>query len=128
MSFIYKIHCLDVLLDGSVQGRGVGTHDGGDLLAVLVEGKGGHGGDANLLGDSRGLIDVTSVELSVGEGLGELVKGGGNHLAGSAPGSVEVDDGELVGLDGVLEVGDGGDLGNGHSVLCGVELSCVTCE
>lgn len=126
---VYSSHlsaCLDVLLDGSVESRGVGSHDGGDLLAVLVESKGGHGGDANLLGNGRGLVNVTSVERSLGERLGELVKGGGNHLAGSAPGGVEVDDGELLRLDSGLELREGSKLLDGHFVWCGVEKSGVT--
>lgn len=61
----------EVLLDGSLKGLGVGADDLTDLLAALEEQEGGHGTDAELLGDVGDLVDVELVELGVGVGLGE---------------------------------------------------------
>lgn len=62
---------LKVLLDGSLEGLGVGTDDLGDLLAVLEQDKGGHGADAEFLSDIGDLVDVNLVEAGVGVGVGE---------------------------------------------------------
>lgn len=61
----------EVLLDGSLKGLGVGADDLTDLVAALEEQEGGHGTDAELLGDVGDLVDVELVELGVGVGLGE---------------------------------------------------------
>jgi len=58
--------CLHVLLDRGLEGGGVGTDDGGDLLAVLEEHEGGHGTDAQLLGDLGELVNVNLVETGAG--------------------------------------------------------------
>jgi hypothetical protein len=55
-----------VLLDGSLEGRGVGTNNGSDLLAILEEHESGHGADAQLLGNLGQLVDVNLVEASAG--------------------------------------------------------------
>ena len=65
----------EVLLDGSLEGLGVGTDDLADLLAALEEQEGGHGADAELLGDIGDLVHVELVELGVGVGLGEPKQG-----------------------------------------------------
>ena len=57
---------LHVLLDGGLEGSGVGTDNGSDLLAVLEEHEGGHGTDAQLLGDLGKLVDVDLVEAGAG--------------------------------------------------------------
>lgn len=61
----------EVLLDGSLEGLGVGANDLTDLLTALEEQEGGHGADAELLGDVGNLVDVELVELGVGVVLGE---------------------------------------------------------
>jgi hypothetical protein len=61
-----RIASLDVLLDGSLEGRGVGTNNGSDLLAVLEEHESGHGADAELLGNLGQLVDVNLVETGAG--------------------------------------------------------------
>jgi hypothetical protein len=61
-----RIASLDVLLDGSLEGRGVGTNNGSDLLAILEEHESGHGADAQLLGNLGQLVDVNLVEASAG--------------------------------------------------------------
>jgi len=65
-SLIMERRCLHVLLDGGLEGRGVGTDNGGDLLAVLEEHEGRHGTDAQLLGDLGKLVDVNLVETGAG--------------------------------------------------------------
>jgi hypothetical protein len=57
---------LHVLLDGSLEGRGVGTNNGSDLLSVLEEHESGHGADAQLLSNLGKLVDVNLVEASAG--------------------------------------------------------------
>jgi len=64
-----------VLLDGGLKGSGVGTDNGGDLLAVLEEDEGGHGADAQLLGDLGDLVDVDLVEAGAGVCGGHPVDG-----------------------------------------------------
>ena len=65
-----------------------------DLVAVLVEHfEGGHRLDAVLLGHVSGLVDIDldQVDASLGGLLGDV---GGDGLAGSAPGGVEIDEAE----------------------------------
>lgn len=57
---------LQVLLDGGLEGLGVGTDDLADLLAVLEQDEGGHGADAEFLGDLGDLVDIELVEAGVG--------------------------------------------------------------
>ncbi|KAL9471909.1 hypothetical protein ACSS6W_009850 [Trichoderma asperelloides] len=87
------------LLSGSAQAAGVGALDhglavDGNLLALLEEEEGGHGGDAVAGGN---LGDVVDVDLGKGEGVfgavlvGERLVDGGDGLAGRAPVGVEVD-------------------------------------
>ena len=108
--------CLHVLLDRGLEGGGVGTDNGGDLLAVLEEHEGGHGTDAQLLGDLGELVDVNLVETGAGVCGGHPVGHRqsivrkdsarenslddlrGDGLAGTAPGGEEVDDHEGAGL------------------------------
>jgi hypothetical protein len=66
---------LHVLLDGSLEGRRVGTNNGSDLLSVLEEHESGHGADAQLLGDLGKLVDVNLVEASAGVCGGHPVEG-----------------------------------------------------
>lgn len=64
---------LHVLLDGGLEGSGVGTNNGSDLLSVLEEDESGHGTDAELLGDLGDLVDVNLVEAGAGVGRGHPV-------------------------------------------------------
>jgi hypothetical protein len=66
-----RVDPLAVILDGSLERRGVGADDLADLLAVLEEEESGHGADGELLGDVRDLVDVELVESRVGVGVGE---------------------------------------------------------
>lgn len=104
-----------------LEGPLVGTDDLADLFAVLEEHKGGHGADAELLGDVGDLVDVDLVKvdlvLELGR-LGELDDLGGDDLARSAPGREAVDDDELAGaglVDRGLEGGFAVDLVNAVS-------------
>jgi hypothetical protein len=66
--------CFGVLessLDSSLEGLGVRADDLADLLLVLEEQEGGHGADAELLGDVGDLVDVDLVEARIGVGVGE---------------------------------------------------------
>ena len=47
-----------MLLEEGLEGRGVGTDELVNLLAILEEGKGGHGLDAELLGELGKLVNV----------------------------------------------------------------------
>lgn len=66
-----------MLLDGGLEGLGVGTDDLADLLAVLEQDEGGHGADAEFLGDLGDLVDIELVEAGVGVRVGEPFFGGG---------------------------------------------------
>ena len=66
----YAAH-LQVLLNGSLERLGVGANDLADLFAILEQHKGGHGADAELLGDLGHVVDVELVEASVGVRVGE---------------------------------------------------------
>lgn len=66
-----------MLLDGGLEGLGVGTDDLADLLAVLEQDEGGHGADAEFLGDLGDLVDIELVEAGVGVRVREPFFGGG---------------------------------------------------
>lgn len=99
---------LQVVLNGSLQSRRVGTDNLGNLLAALEQQESGHGADAQLLGNVRHGVDVELDERGVGVGLAELVDLGGHGLARTAPGCEGVEDDELVTGDGALEFGFAG--------------------
>lgn len=81
-----------------------------DLLAVLEKHESGHSADSDLSSDIGDLVDVDLEELdTLGEFLGVGVNLGGNDLTGSAPGGVEVDDGNLVLGNGGVELVDARD-------------------
>jgi hypothetical protein len=61
----------DVLLDDSLQSFGVGPNDLLDLLAVLEEEEGGHGADAEALGDVGEFVDIEFIESGVCVGFRE---------------------------------------------------------
>ena len=63
--------CVDIGLDGGLEGLGVGTDDLSDLVTVLEEQEGGHGADAELLSNVGDLIDIELVEAGVGVCAGE---------------------------------------------------------
>lgn len=98
-------------LETSLDGRGVGTLDLLDALALVVEVEGRHGRDTVGSSNLGEVINVDLVELDVAVGLAHLLDGGGDGLAGTAPGGVEVND------DGTGGFGDLGlvvlDAGNG---------------
>lgn len=122
---------LFVLLDGSLDGRRVGTNDLGDLLAVLEEEESWHGADTQLLRDIGELVNVDLVELdtrvflcksaqALAADLSErsaeehhlLDNLGCDDLAGTAPNGEAVDDVKavlaifgLLLLDDLLPVG-----------------------
>lgn len=58
--------CVDVGLDGGLEGLGVGTDNLSDLVTVLEQQEGGHGADAELLSNIGDLVDVELVEAGVG--------------------------------------------------------------
>jgi len=62
---------LHVCLDGGLEGLGVGTDNLSNLLAVLEEQEGGHGTDAELLGDLGELVDVDLEEACLSVLVGE---------------------------------------------------------
>ena len=67
------------------------THPLPNLLTILQEHKGGHGGHLELLSHSAHLVHVDLDESHIRISLAELTDLGGNSLAGSAPSGVEVD-------------------------------------
>lgn len=69
--------CLGVFetgLDGGLEGLGVRTDDLPNALVVLEEEEGGHGADAELLGNVGDLVHVKLVEAGFGVGIGESVE------------------------------------------------------
>jgi len=62
---------LDIVLDGSLKSRRVGTNDLRDLLTVLEEEESGHGADGELLRNLGHLVDVELVEARIGVVVGE---------------------------------------------------------
>jgi hypothetical protein len=68
--------CLvDVGLDGSLEGLGVGADNLSDLVATLEQQEGGHGADAELLCDIGDLVNVELEEAGVGVCAGHPVAG-----------------------------------------------------
>lgn len=63
--------CVDVGLDGGLEGLGVGTDDLSDLVTVLEEQEGRHGTDAELLSNVGDLVDIELVEAGIGICAGE---------------------------------------------------------
>lgn len=96
---------LKELLESSVDGGGVGTLDLSDQLAAsLAEVESGHGGDGVLGSDGRELVDVDLVEVDGLVGLAQLLEGGADGLAGTAPGGEEVNDDGAGGVGNLLGV------------------------
>lgn len=60
-----------MLLNAGLDGLGVCADDLTNLLAVLEEDKGGHGADAEFLGDVGDLVNIELVEARLGVLLGE---------------------------------------------------------
>ena len=75
-----------------------------DLLAVLEDGQGGDGLDAGGRSQVLVLVDVHLAEDGVGVLLTGLVVDGAESLAGAAPGSPEVNEDQVVLLDGLVDV------------------------
>lgn len=65
----------ETLLDGGLESLGVRANDFLDLLPVLEQQEGGHGADAEVLGDVGDLVDVELVEACVGVGGGKSLGG-----------------------------------------------------
>lgn len=74
-------------------------------LTALEEDKSRHGLDTDLGGDLVLSVDVNLVEakLFTSRGVGDLFENGTDDLAGTAPGSPEVNDDRLVAVDERLE-------------------------
>jgi len=77
--------CLDVGLDGGLEGLGVCADNLGDLVTTLEQEECGHGADAELLSDIRDLVDVELVEACLVICVGELDNLGSNHFTRAAP-------------------------------------------
>ena len=95
--------CLDVGLDGGLEGLGVCADNLGDLVTTLEQEECGHCADAELLSDIRDLVDVELVEACLvvcvgepgtaldaqplsGERDGDLLDNlGSNHFTRAAP-------------------------------------------
>lgn len=93
------------LLDSGVDSRRVGATDHVDLLAVLEEEESGHSGDLVVGGNLAELVNIDLVELDAGVLLAQLLDGGGDGLAGTAPLGKEVDEDGLASADNLgLEV------------------------
>lgn len=69
-----RLLCLGVLLDSGLDGLGVCAYNLANLLAVLEEDEGGHGADAEFLGNVGDLVDVELVEASLRVLLRESVR------------------------------------------------------
>eukprot|EP00053_Salpingoeca_punica_P008611 m.77034 g.77034 ORF g.77034 m.77034 type:complete len:398 (-) comp14674_c1_seq9:234-1427(-) len=79
-----------------------------NLLAVVEDLEGGHGGDLALL---RGLgvgVDVDLEEVDAGVLGGQALEDRADHAAGRAPGGGKVNDDLGVGGEGLLELGEAG--------------------
>lgn len=63
--------CLDVGLDGGLEGLGVCADNLGDLVTTLEQEECGHGADAEFLSDIRDLVDVELVEACLVVCVGE---------------------------------------------------------
>lgn len=100
------------LLNSQIQARQVGALDhclavDGNLVALLEEEEGGHGGDAVFLGDRLYVIDVDfgkGKKAGDREGRSHLGKVGIDELARAAPVGVEVGDDILVRREEVVEL------------------------
>lgn len=118
-----------VLLDQGLQFGGDSANDLVDLLAVLEQEKGGHGPDAVLLGDRGLLVDVNLEVVDVWVLLGPLSDLGGDGLARTAPGGVEVYEDDLMVGQGRFEPLGAGDFVNSH--VCGgaaeASYGCFLC-
>jgi hypothetical protein len=78
--------CLEVVLNSSLEGLGVGTNDLGNLVAVLEKEEGGHSADTEVCCDIGKFVDVELVEARVGVLLGEPGEG---LMVGSCQGNAE---------------------------------------
>lgn len=101
---IQRYNLFEELLESSLDGGRVGTLDLADLLATLAEVESGHGRDSVLGSDGGELIDVDLVECDGGVLLAELLDGGADGLAGTAPGGEEVNDDVAGGVGHLLGV------------------------
>ena len=110
------------LLESSVDGGGVGTLDLTNLLATLAEVESGHGGDTVVSSDGGELVNVNLVEGDGGGGLAQLLDGGADSLAGTAPGGEEVNDDGAGGVGNLLGVLLGTSVMLDRYPFCGVEL------
>eukprot|EP00002_Diphylleia_rotans_P036229 TRINITY_DN7964_c0_g1_i1.p1 TRINITY_DN7964_c0_g1~~TRINITY_DN7964_c0_g1_i1.p1 ORF type:complete len:178 (-),score=34.45 TRINITY_DN7964_c0_g1_i1:438-971(-) len=114
---------LFVLLDEFTEALLVGSAEGLEdafpgVLSIdeADEDKGGHGRDAKLLSDGGELVHIDLEEDDVLKLLGHALEGGGDALAGAAPGGEEVDHDQL-------RAGGGGKVGEGS--LVGDDDHCV---
>lgn len=90
------------LLDSSIDSRGVGATDLVKLLAILEEEEGGHSRDAVLSSSLRNLLNVDLVELDIFILSAQLLDYGSDGLAGTTPGSMEVDEDGFLGVVDLL--------------------------
>lgn len=89
-------------------------------MTALEEDKSRHGLDTDLGGDLVLSVDVNLVEakLFTSRGVGDLFENGTDDLAGTAPGSPEVNDDRLVAVDERLEFFVGLDSLDDHFEVC----------
>ena len=108
------------LLDGSLELRSIGSYDGGSLLPILVDDKGRHGADLQVLGQVRQLVDVDLVEACIGVHVGEACSISewtiperlrdrpdycwGNDLARPTPSGKAIDHHDATLLHGLVEL------------------------
>lgn len=106
------------LLDGLLQGRGVGALQGVvGLVAVLEEEEGGDAADAQLKGQVGHVVGVELGKghgVGLGEGVGVLGEEGRDGLAGAAPRGVGLQRDVGVGLDQLVELRLGLDVDDAH--------------
>ena len=99
---------LEVLFDETIE-RGLVTETGVlvNNFAVLEDDDGRNAADAELGGDFVGFVAVVLDDLSTAvKGFSSLFEARGEHAAGAAPGSPEVNENRQFGLDdGGFEVG-----------------------
>lgn len=93
-----------MLLNGSLDGRGIGADNLLNLFTALEEQEGGHGADAQLLGDVGALVDVELDKFYVWVVSAVVLNLGGDGLARAAPGGEGVDHDELIALNGSIEL------------------------
>lgn len=82
----------------------------------------GHGGDTVVSSDGGELVDVNLVEGDGGGGLAQLLDGGADSLAGTAPGGEEVNDDGAGGVGNLLGVLLGTSVMLDRYPFCGVGL------